>query len=257
MRACNAFTFSRSSTRCRTCHSSSACFADGSVGRSLGGLSVLALFELALLSKAQALVLPAVIFAFELTLARGRLSRIATYARTLPFALLAAGHLVYIDAYLHFTALPDASAFGFEAEWTYPLTQAHLSVIHYLANFAWPFNIRQVPVVTTVQTMQDAGVVVGLLFIVGTVVCAWRLRHSQPLLAFCMLAYWIVQSPESSFTPMLHNAADYRPYPATPFLFLGLGLLLERFLKPALVTSILLLLIVFFGAVSVAINATW
>ena len=226
-------------------------------GSILGWLLVLILFELALLSKAQALVAPALIFAFEITLGRGRLSRLAPYARTAPFALVAAGHFLYIDAYLHFTALPDAPVFGFNAEWTYPLTQARLSVVHYLANFAWPFNLQQVPVVATVQTLQDAGVLVGLAFIVGTVVSAWHLRHSRPLLAFCMLAYWIAQSPESSFTPMLHNAADYRPYPASPFLFLGLAVVLERFLKPALVTAILLALIVFFGAASVAMNAMW
>jgi multiple sugar transport system permease protein len=226
-------------------------------GSILGWLGVVALFELALLSKAQAIMLPAVIFAFELTLARGGLSRIATYARAVPFALVAAAHLLYVDAYLHITVLPDASTFGLEAEWTYPLTQAHLSVIHYLANFAWPFNLRQIPVVTTVQTLQDAGAVVGLAFIVGTVVCGWCLRHSQPLPALCMLAYWIVQSPESSIMPMLHNAADYRPYPASPFLFLAVALLLERFLKRAQATIVLLLLGVFFGFASIMMNSAW
>jgi hypothetical protein len=170
---------------------------------------------------------------------------------------VATGYLLYLDAYLHFTVLPDASAFGFDAEGTYPITQAQLSITHYLVNFVWPFSLQRVPVAPTVRTLQDPGVLIGLVCIVGTLICAWRLRHSQPLMAFCLLAYWIVQSPESSFVPMLHNASDFRPYPASPFLFLALALLLERYLKPALVTCVLLALILFFGAVSVAMNAMW
>ncbi len=226
-------------------------------GSLLSWAAVLALFELALLSKAQAVMAPALIFAFELTLGRGSLSRVAPYARVLPFALVAAAHLFYVDAYLHFTVLPDAPLLGFDAEWTYPLTQAQLSVTHYLASFAWPFALRQVPVVATVQSLLDPGVLIGLAMIVGTVVCAWRIRHGRPLLAFCMLAYWLVQSPESSFVPMLHNAADYRPYPASPFLFLALALLIERFLKPALATGVILGLLAFFAIASVVMNVSW
>jgi ABC-type glycerol-3-phosphate transport system permease component len=83
------------------------------------------------------------------------------------------------------------------------------------------------------------------------------LHRANPLMAFCILAYWIAQSPESSVTPMLHNAVDYRPYPAQPFLFLILALLLNRYLKPVASTIVLLLLIVFFSAASVHMNAGW
>jgi hypothetical protein len=56
---------------------------------------------------------------------------------------------------------------------------------------------------------------------------------------------------------MLHNAVDYRPYPASPFLFLSLVLLLERWLKPPQVSFLLLVLITFFGIVSVQLNTLW
>jgi hypothetical protein len=223
----------------------------------LGWVVVLALFELALLAKAQAIVTPALILAFELTLGKQTLSRIAPFARTLPFVLVAAGHLAYIDAYLHFTVLPDAPNIGGDAVWAYPLTQVRLSVFHYLANFAWPLNLREIAVEPTIYTLQDAGVVAGAAVIAATLICAWRLRRTNPLLAFCLLGYWIAQSPESSITPMLHNAVDYRPYPASPFLFLSLVLLLERWLKPAQVSFLLLVLITFFSVVSVHMNTLW
>jgi len=177
-------------------------------GSTLGWAGILVLFELALLSKAQAVMLPALILAFELTLGKGALSRIAPYARALPFALVAVGHLIFIDSYLGFAALPDAPNIGQDALWTYPLTQAKLSLFHYLANFAWPFDLRQMPVEPTMNSLQDPGVAIGLAFIVATLAVAWLLRRANPLLAFCLLAYWIAQSPESSVTPMLHNAAD-------------------------------------------------
>ncbi|MGH2343963.1 MAG: hypothetical protein ACRDG4_01975, partial [Chloroflexota bacterium] len=226
-------------------------------GSVLSWVGVLVLFELALLSKAQAVMFPALILAFELTLGKRTLSRIATYARTLPFALTAVGHIVYIDRYLNFAALPDAPNISADALWTYPLTQAKLSLFHYLANFAWPFNIRQIPVEPTMNSMQDPAVAIGLIFIAATLVGAWLMRRANPLMAFCILAYWIAQSPESSVTPMLHNAVDYRPYPAGPFLFLILALLLNRYLKPVASTIVLLLLIVFFSAASVHMNAGW
>ncbi len=226
-------------------------------GSVLGWMAVLVLFELALLAKAQAVMFPALILAFELTLGKGTLSRIAAYARTLPFALVAVGHIVYIDRYLNFAALPDASNIGADALWTYPLTQAKLSLFHYLPNFAWPFNLRQVPVAPTMNSMQDPAVALGLIFIAATLVGAWFLGRAHPLMAFCILAYWIAQSPESSVTPMLHNAVDYRPYPAEPFLFLILALLLNRYSKPAISSILMLLLIVFCGVASIMLNSTW
>ncbi|MGH2411882.1 MAG: hypothetical protein ACRDGS_16195, partial [Chloroflexota bacterium] len=226
-------------------------------GSVLGWAGVLLLFELALLAKAQAVMFPGLILAFELTLGRGTLTRIATYTRALPFALVAAGHLIFIDSYLGFAALPDAPNIGQDALWPYPLTQAKLSLFHYLANFAWPFDLHQMPVEPTMNSLQDPSVAIGLSFIVATLACAWLLRRANPLLAFCILAYWIAQSPESSVTPMLHNATDYRPYPASPFLFLLLALILNRYLRPAAATIVLLGLIVFFSAASVHMNAGW
>jgi multiple sugar transport system permease protein len=226
-------------------------------GSPWGWLLVLALFELALLAKAQAIVAPALILAFELTLGGQRLNRMAPFVRTLPFALVAAAHLAYVALYLHFTLLPDAPNIGGDAVWTYPLTQVRLSVLHYLANFAWPFNLRQMAVEPTIYTLQDAGVIVGGVVIAASLIGARLLRRREPLLAFCLLGYWLMQAPESSIEPMLRNAVDYRPYPASVFLFLALALVLERRLKPATVSCLLLALLVFFGVATVHMNGVW
>ncbi|HVA92586.1 MAG TPA: hypothetical protein VNL71_22420, partial [Chloroflexota bacterium] len=143
------------------------------------------------------------------------------------------------------------------AIWTYPLTQARLSVFHYLTNFAWPFNMRLMPVEPTANSLQAPGVLIGIAFIVGTLIGARLLRRASPLLAFCILGYWIAQSAESSIVPMLHNAVDYRPSPASPFLFLAVALGLERRGKPVLVSLALLALIAFFSAASLHMNAGW
>jgi len=220
-------------------------------------LVILVLFELAMLSKTQAIAGCALILAFEVTLGRANFSRFATYARTLPFVLIAIAHIFYIDWYLNFASLPDSPSIPADAVWTYPLTQARLSVLHYLPNLAWPFNIHMVSVEPIMNNLQDGGVLFGLFLIIGTLIVAGLLRRRSPLAAFCILGYWIAQSPESSVTPMLHNVVDYRPYPAIPFLVLALALLLNRYLKPIVTSTVLVLLIVFFSVASVHLNTTW
>ncbi len=218
---------------------------------------ILALFELALLAKSQAVVAPALVLAFELTVGRASPWQPAPYLRSLPFAGVAWAHLAYINAYVGYTALPDSANAGFDATWNYPLTQIRLSAVHYLGNVVWPFNVRLVAVAPTASSLLDAGVLIGAVVIVGTLLYAWRARRSQPLLAFCLLAYWIAQSAESSVVPMARNAADYRPYPALSYLFLALVLLLRRRLKPAQIASLLILLAVYFSIASIGLSAQW
>jgi hypothetical protein len=56
---------------------------------------------------------------------------------------------------------------------------------------------------------------------------------------------------------MLHNAVDYRPFPAAPFLFLAAAYLLNRYLKPSQSSIVLLLLVMFFGGATVYMNTVW
>jgi hypothetical protein len=71
----------------------------------------------------------------------------------------------------------------------------------------------------------DAAVVAGLLFVAATLWAAWRQRVKRPLVAFCILAYWCMYGTTSVAIPFHHLAVDYRPYPSSVFLFLGLALL--------------------------------
>ena len=229
----------------------------GAAPSALTWLAILALFELAMLAKTQAIVAPGLIVAFELTAGRESLTRVGLYLRALPFVAVAWAHLASINSYVGYTALPDSANTGFDATWNYPLTQTRLSVVHYLGNFAWPFNIRQVAVQPTASSLFDGGVLLGLAFIVATLLYARHVRRTQPVLAFCILAYWIAQSPESSVVPMMHNAADYRPYPAAPFLFLTIALLLRRYLRPALASTLLIALVLYFSIASIGLSATW
>ncbi len=216
---------------------------------------VLVLLALSLLSKTNSAVAPLLVLAFELTAGRESPFSAAPWRRALPFAAVVAAYFLFTRFVLGFSDLaqvtdPDTPA------WTYAVTQVRLQVAHYLQNFVWPFPIRQSPLVQPSVTLIDPGVLLGLAFIVGTLVLAWRLRRSAPVISFCILASWALMIPESSLLPLYHLAVDYRPYPSSPFLFLAVGLALER-RTPALATPVLLAFAAYLGVASFFLNRTW
>lgn len=230
--------------------------------RRLGGTplrwaATLALLELAMLAKTNAVIAPALVLAFELTVAGSSPRRLATYLRTLPFALVLAAHFAYITFYLHFSDLAANLDRSSGAWLLYPLTQAKVHLFHYLVNFVWPFLIRQQPAFSPARGLADVRVLIGLALIAASLWLAVRLLRRRPLAAFCIAAYWIALLPESSFVPMLRPVVDYRPYPASPFLFLLVVLLLERYLRPAQAVYAAGALVVFVSCASIGLNTTW
>jgi tetratricopeptide (TPR) repeat protein len=220
-------------------------------------IGVLGLFTLATLSKTNTVVVPLLILGFEWTLGKESFRSAPPWLRALPFALVIVGFFLFTRVALEFSDAENVFYRGRASRWEHPLTQAKLHLFHYLRNFIWPFPIRQLPYVEAARSLLDARVLAGLAFISATILAAWRLRATFPLLAFCILGYWTMMLIESSFLTLHHFAVDYRPYPSSVFLFLALVLLAERFLSPRVSGPLFVAFVIYFGAASIWLNRTW
>jgi tetratricopeptide (TPR) repeat protein len=219
-----------------------------------GWVVTLVLLLLSLFSKTNAVVAPALIFFFEVTCARQRPTAIRPWLRSVPFAVVVLLHLAFKRAILGFTDFANAVAPG--GYWTYGLTQAKVHLFEYARNFVWPMRIRLTPRVDPAAGLFEPQVLLGLALIAGSLVVAWFLRRSRPVVSFSILAYWVLLLPTSSFIKLFYTVAHYRPYPSSPFLFLAVAAALVGFRSrwvPVIVTSILL----YFASTSVLLNRTW
>lgn len=207
-------------------------YAGGREGMSVWRwIAALALFELALMSKVTAAVMPFLILAWEWTIARAPLLSRRPWLRAAPFAAVAALHLGLARMLLDFGDLARVES-GATWSWTYALTQADVHVTEYLKNFFWPLAIRMAPYVAERGSLADARVLVGLAVIVASLALAVRMRRAAPVAAFAILGYWILMVPESSILPISHLAVHYRALPSSWLLYLALALLVVRVAKP-------------------------
>lgn len=216
---------------------------------------VLALLALSLLSKTNLVIAPLLWIAFDVLLARDSLRDRRVWLRASAVAAVVVAFFVVTRLMLGFSDLQHVLQAG--GSWlTYALTQARLHLFHYLPHVWWPFPIRLLPQIEPGNT-QDFRVWLGIVFLLATLALAWRLRRSTPLVAFCIVAYWILMVPESSFLPFHQVAADYRPYPASIFLFLALCLTAVRFLSARRSALVLGFFTLYLAAISTAMNRHW
>ncbi len=211
---------------------------------------------LALLSKATAAMAPLLVLVFEATMGRGSLRMAAPWLRTAPFVAVVAGFYGFAALVLDFSALAQVQQGG-PPFWWYPLTQATVHLFHYLTNFFWPFPIRMAAAVEPARGLLEPQVLLGLAVIGAAFFAAWRVRRTAPILAFSIAGYWVLMAPESSILPLHHLAVHYRPYPASPFFFLALGLVIERWVPSRAAAAIGAAAIAFFAGASVSLNRTW
>ena len=209
---------------------------------------------LSLFSKSNAVMAPVVILLFEFFIAGESLTSRRLWLRVLPFAATVIVFHLWVQFFVRFSVVENALAEGFRTSVVYLMTQIKLHLFHYLRNFLWPFEVRGIPFVEKVETPQDVHMLLGLLFIIGTLGAGWRLRHRSPVVSFCIFAYWVMMSLESSVLPLHRLAADYRVYPALPFLLLIIFLVVFTFLPSRPATTLALVLLLFFGGSSYAMN---
>ena len=58
--------------------------------------------------------------------------------------------------------------------------------------------MRPLPSIEAVVGLADLRLWAGALVVLGSLVVAWRLARSRPLVSFCILAYWLMFAPTSS-----------------------------------------------------------
>jgi tetratricopeptide (TPR) repeat protein len=217
----------------------------------------LVLLVLSLLSKTDAAVAPGLVLLVEVVLFRERLANARAWLRTLPPLAVVAGFFAFERLVLGFSDFQNVVAARGSPWWVYPLTQARLHLLHYLPHFLWPLPIRQDPAVSPVTSPWDPGAWAGVLFILGTLVAAGWLLRRAPLLSCCILGYWLMLLPTSSFLPLHHLAVDYRPYPSSPYLFLGTVVAASRLRWPVLRGSLAVAAVAWFALHGMVQNRTW
>jgi hypothetical protein len=221
-----------------------------------GWIATLALFVLALMSKTGAVVLGGIVVAYEVTIRREKPLAPGPWLRCLPFLGIALAFFAYVSLVLHHSEF-DVVRSNEYSPVAYGATQLKLHLFHYMRNFVWPFPIRQGPEVA-LNGPFDPAALAGGLFVLATFALSWLVRRALPVVAFCVLAYWILQIPESSVFPLWALATDYRPYASSPFLYLAATAIAvhripsNRALRVAAVAVVL-----WSAATSAYLNTTW
>ena len=221
-----------------------------------GWAAALALFALALLSKTGAVVLCGLVVAFEVAVRGEKPVSAGPWLRCLPFLGLALAYFAYVSLVLHHSEI-DVVRSNEYGPVVYGATQLKLHLFHYMRNFLWPFPIRQGPQVVP-NGPSDPAAWAGALFVLATIVLAWRFRGSSPVAAFCVVAYWALLVPESSVFPLWALATDYRPYASSPFLYLAVAAIaVHRNPSRGALRIAAVVAVLWSAGTSVYQNATW
>jgi len=172
-----------------------------------GWLLSLLLLSLAILSKQVAIMGFGLIFLFEWILIDLKLRDWRLWARTALYSLPTVGYFVLRALWL----APQGSG-GLRAVkgLTYPFTMLDAHFFYYLRNFIWPFEMRALAKVEMIESILEPSALIGLFFIIITLVVAWSFRKRQPLITFAILAYWLLFSLTSSIFPFGYVVTDYR-----------------------------------------------
>ena len=229
-------------------------------------LLVLALLSLSLLAKTNLVVAPLLFIAFDLLLARDPLRDARVWQRAAAAGLVIIAFFVVTQLALGFSDLRQIVVDG-GSPLTYAMTQARLHIFHYLPHFWWPFSIRVLPFVEAAQ-LDDWVVWLSVGLVVLSLMLAWWLGRTRfrgklsrpgraPLLAFCIVVYWILMIPESSALPLHQIAADYRPYPSSVFLFLAACLAVVQYGNLRFASYGLAGFALYASATSAALNRNW
>ncbi len=218
---------------------------------------VLLALALALLGKTNAAAAPVVVLLFEFLVARVPIFSIKPWLRIAAFAAVVVGFFAYTKYVLDFSDFTNVVSSEHGPWWVYSLTQLRTHFSEYMRNFFWPFLIRQEPYVEPARSFLEPGVLLGTALLVATLATAWSVRRNAGLISFCILSYWALLIPEASVLPLYDLASYYRPYYASPFFYLIIGLLACRYVRPRVRLPAFWVLFAYFCAASIYLNTTW
>jgi len=219
-----------------------------------GWLISLLLLSLAILSKQAAIMGFGLVFLFEWILLDVKLRNWRLWARIALFSLPTIGFFVLRSLWI---ANQNSGGLRTVKDFTYPFTMLDAHFFYYLRNFIWPFEMRALAKVEMIESILAPTALIGLIFIVTTLVAAWLLRKRHPLITFAILAYWLLFSLTSSIFPFGYVVTDYRQYLPLVFLSLTLTMLVFSFGQKAFSLTFLSGLVVYFSFASYYINSHW
>lgn len=182
--------------------------------------AVLALFSLAVLSKEQAIVLPALLLLTDLWWNPGHGIAVvkSNWRIYVPIAVL--GILVlyrFRNLILGIgtsTAFSSATAgFGIkDLPWYQYLFTQFRALFAYIGMFLFPANLDLDWDFPISRNIFDHGAIFGLLGLVALAAAAWRFRTRAPLAGFGYLLFLLLLSPTSSILPIKDPVAERRLY---------------------------------------------
>jgi len=216
---------------------------------------ILASFVLALLSKGNAVVIPGLILVYEWSLRKQPVLSKESFLRALPFFLIVAGFFAYTRFVLEFSEVENVVSGNIPA-WVYPFTQFKLHLFRYIFNFVWPLSIHQAPHIEP-PALTDLAPWGGLLFILITLFIAVRYWKTNPVIGFCIFAYWMLLAPTSSIFPFYAYAVDYRPYPSSAFFYFLVSYSAFTFLSDKRLIAVAVAVTVYIAGMSLFQNTTW
>ena len=193
-----------------------------------------ALFVCALLTKAIAVTLPAILVAYGFFYRdRKRHPTVAAYLSDVKRLLLPVGlpallclcYVVYRHIFLpSWTAAARTDvgitpAIYFMSEWP--------ALLYYVRLFVWPTGLSVDHAYPYIYTFLSPRAYLSLIVLLGWLAAVLSGAKKQPLFAFATAWFFITLMPESSFAPLAEVINDHRPYIAS----LGLSVLLVLLLN--------------------------
>lgn len=220
-----------------------------------GWTAILVFYSLALLSKQNAIMTFAVVFAFETLLVRTRLSDWRLWGRVGAFLPGIAAILTMELASTGAFRMDNIASLPFGL--SYPLTMASAHLFYYMKNFLWPFEMRALAQFDMADGVLATEVLIGGGFIVLSLLLALYWWKRSPLATFSILSYWILFAPTSSVLPMLYVVTDYRQYPSLAFLALFIVIVSFSLPRQEIVKVCFTALIGYFAISSYSLNTHW
>jgi protein O-mannosyl-transferase len=207
-------------------------------------LIILICYVCAVLSKEQAVVLPAVFLLTDILLLGRPLRQAFNERRPLYVGLgvLAIAGLVFVGKVLVTATTAGFGMNGLSA-YDYFLTQSRVCFLYLQLILlpVWQNADYDLPIS---RNLMDHGTVVALLAIVAGLTAAWRVRHRYPIAVYGVGLFLICLAPTSSFVPIKDVAAERRLYlPLLGALLIVVELLLRH--PPRWIAGVALAVVIF------------
>jgi len=180
---------------------------------------VFLLFIMALASKEQTAVLPALLLLTDFWWNPG-FSFQGIRGNWKLYLPMAAGAAVAVALAWNLIVHGSGAGFGLDIKWYQYLFTQFRALLVYVQEFLLPVNLTADWYFPVSRTILDHGAIAGLAVLLALAGAAWHFRRRFPLAAYGFLVYLLLMAPTSSIIPIKDPLAERRLY------FSVLGLLL-------------------------------